>query len=102
MIDVLAVGQSEQVGPATLTLLSVERYRDGFLAQFRLLQEYTPPEDPSSHGFPELVCEAGDERGVATPRGRTAGVAARAVACCTGAWPIGTPQRSIRPRANCV
>ena len=63
LIDVLAVGQSEQVGPATLTLLSVERYQDGFLAQFRLLQEYTPPEDPSRRGFPELVCEASDERG---------------------------------------
>src|SRR6266516_5490243 len=63
LIDVLAIGQSEQVDSATLTLLSVERYRDGFLAQFRLLQEYTQPEDPTSRSFPELVCEASDEHG---------------------------------------
>ena len=76
LIDVLAVGRSEQVGPATLTLLSVERYHDGFLAQFRLLQEYTPPEDPASLGFPDLVCEASDERGgryVAWPNGGSGG-----------------------------
>jgi len=63
LLDVLGVGQSVQVGQAMLTLLSFERYVDGFLAQFRVLQTYEPPRTFLDLGLPDLVCEAGDDRG---------------------------------------
>jgi len=39
LVSVLGVGVSQIHGPSTLTLLSLERYREGFILQFRLLRE---------------------------------------------------------------
>lgn len=36
LVDVLGVGQTETVGTVSLTLLSLERYREGHIALFRL------------------------------------------------------------------
>jgi len=63
LLDVLGVGQSVQVGQGTLTVLSLERYADGFVAQFRVLQTYEPPRTFVDLGFPDLVCQAGDDHG---------------------------------------
>lgn len=43
LIAVVGVGQLQSHGPMTVTLLSVERYRDGFFLQFRLMREHRPP-----------------------------------------------------------
>jgi hypothetical protein len=63
VVDVLPIGRSEQLGSTTLTLLSIERYVDGFVAQFQLLQEGTPSQDSARLRSPDLVCEATDDRG---------------------------------------
>jgi hypothetical protein len=63
LLDVLAVGRSEQLAATTVTLLSIERYADGFVAQFQLLQEHTPSQDSARLGFPYVVCDATDHRG---------------------------------------
>jgi hypothetical protein len=38
LIDVVGIGRTETVGGVALTLLSVERYREGHIALFRLLR----------------------------------------------------------------
>ena len=38
LVDVIGVGATENVGGVALTLLSVERYREGLVALFRLLR----------------------------------------------------------------
>jgi hypothetical protein len=38
LIDVVGIGRTETVGGVTLTLLSVERYREGHVALFRLFR----------------------------------------------------------------
>lgn len=43
LLDVLGVGVSQIHGPTTVTLLSLERYREGFILQFRLLRERHHP-----------------------------------------------------------
>jgi hypothetical protein len=63
LVDVIGVGRSVQVGSATLTLLSLERYMDGFVAQFRLAQTYELPHSATDLTFPELICQAADDRG---------------------------------------
>ncbi len=63
LVDVLAVAQSVHTGSTTFSLLSVERYADGFVAQFRVGQEYSPDAcGQQQQRFPELVCEATDDR----------------------------------------
>ncbi len=65
LVDVLPVGTSHRAGDETVTLLSVERYRDGFLAQLRVLAEYAPPAPlPERAGLlPEVHLAATDDRG---------------------------------------
>ena len=64
LVDVIPVGRSARRGEVTLTLLSVERYGDGFVALFRLLQEHTAP-DPAliaAPPMPELRLQVIDDR----------------------------------------
>jgi hypothetical protein len=48
LIDVVGIGLTETVGGVTLTLLSLERYREGHIALFRLFR----PRRPSEREFP--------------------------------------------------
>jgi hypothetical protein len=51
LIEVVGVGHTETVGDVALTLLSVERYREGHIALFRLFRtrESSEREFPSPH-----------------------------------------------------
>ena len=51
LIDVVGIGRTETVGGVALTLLSVERYREGHIALFRLLraQGHFERDIPSPH-----------------------------------------------------
>ena len=51
LIDVIGIGQTETVGGVALTLLSLERYREGHIALFRLHRVRGPSERefPSPH-----------------------------------------------------
>jgi len=51
LIDVVGIGQTETVGGVALTLLSLERYREGHVALFRLCRARGPfdREVPSPH-----------------------------------------------------
>lgn len=65
LVDVLPVGMSHRMGDETVTLLSVQRYRDGSLAQLRVLSEYAPPATLQERAslMPELHLAVADDRG---------------------------------------
>jgi hypothetical protein len=63
LIDVVPVGVSQRAGATTLTLLSLERYGDGFLVQFRVLREATLRQEVPAGAAPEMRPAAADDRG---------------------------------------
>ena len=65
LVEVVAVGESIRVDETTVTLLSLERYDDGFVVQFRLMHEYDRGDDVAvlSAAMPELRVSATDEQG---------------------------------------
>lgn len=74
LVRVLAVGQTRDVRGTKLTLLSVERYDDGFVAQFGLRREAS--DAAGTITMPDLLPEATDDRGgryVAWPHGGSGG-----------------------------
>ena len=68
LVEVVAVGETVRVGDTTVSLLSLERYDDGFVAQFRLLHEYGRGDGDDdlavlSTAMPELRVSATDDQG---------------------------------------
>lgn len=59
---VIAVADTRVEGPVRLTLLSLEVYRDGVVAQFLVVQEFEPAEG-HRHGVPDLAATARDDVG---------------------------------------
>lgn len=58
---VIAVADTREEGPLRLTLLSLELYADGVVAQFLVVQEREPAEH--RHGLPDLTATARDDLG---------------------------------------
>lgn len=74
LVRVLAVGQTRDVRGTKLTLLSVERYDDGFVAQFWVRREMSDP--TWTVAAPDFLPVAIDDRGgryVAWPHGGSGG-----------------------------
>ncbi|MEK7284339.1 MAG: hypothetical protein AAB114_00590, partial [Chloroflexota bacterium] len=74
LVRVLAVGQTRDVRGTKLTLLSVERYDDGFVAQFWLRREASGAGGTMT--MPDFLPVAIDDRGgryVAWPHGGSGG-----------------------------
>lgn len=65
LVDVVPIGQTERAGAATLTLLSLERYADGFLVRGRLLWNGDEPSagDGDWNVDHPVVVLAADDRG---------------------------------------
>jgi hypothetical protein len=67
LVEVVPIGETAQTGAATLTLLSLERYADGFLVRGRLLwnEEEPPAGDGDWHVDHPVAVLAVDDRGTA-------------------------------------
>jgi len=75
VVRVTGVGERREKGHVALTLLSVELYRDGVIAQFHLVQR-RHPRAPGAFGLPRFAVTASDDRGTVykeRPYGGTGG-----------------------------
>lgn len=65
LVAVVPIGRTERAGAATLTLLSLERYGDGFLVRGRLLWDDEPEESGAFWLIDRVEVAAADDRGTA-------------------------------------
>ena len=63
IVRVIGVGERRVGGDLALTLLSVEIYRDGFVAQFHLVGGRPTEGASGMPGFPQFTAAASDDRG---------------------------------------
>lgn len=71
--DVIGIGQSREVGSTTVSVLSLERYADGFVVQLRLLRRYPSPDVAQLTVMPDLAVDDLGNRYEPMPHGGAGG-----------------------------